>query len=373
MPSSAESNVPLDSTLPKASLSITLLGGTRPPAPTTVGAIAGPSSAGYTVTRSSSVVVRLSVLEPPGRNSVIRPETVTASPAATVGAEDVKTKIASEVAGSASALGSCIQKPLPRTAVTTPGTCDVRCPASGDKCALPWISWIRYVGAAVVNDHEWSCCIWSGGSTVSASATFAARTVTVQLSFSAKSLPGSSVYVAGPPDTVAGCAPLVEHEIENQSPVVETSSLNVMLMPESRATSAAPEAGVVAVTRGASSVTTSQECGAVALLRGAVGAAVKSAAVLLASVQPPLLCRADNLLGRAGRGGGGGGGRGGMPRRCSRASRSPSPARPCPRRQPWRSATGCRPRRGPEAEPRPPPGSLRARGSSGSAGSSPSA
>ena len=108
-----------------------------------MGAIAAPAPAGYTVTKSSSVVVRLSVSAPPGRNSVIRPETVTASPAATVGAEDVKTKIPSEVAGAVSGAGSCIQKPLSRVAVTTPGTNEVRCPASGDRCAVPWIWWMR--------------------------------------------------------------------------------------------------------------------------------------------------------------------------------------------------------------------------------------
>ena len=143
MPSCAGSNSPLDSTLPIASSSITRFGGTRPPSPTTVGSIAAPAPPGYTVTRSSSVVVRLIVLAPPGRNSLTRPETVTAVPAVTVGWDDVNTKMPSDVAGLSSGWGSCIQKPLLRTAVTTPGTKDVRCPASGDRCAAPWMSWIR--------------------------------------------------------------------------------------------------------------------------------------------------------------------------------------------------------------------------------------
>ena len=68
----------------------------------------------------SSVVVRLDPVAPPGRNSWTVPVTSTASPTATVGADDVKTKIPSEVALSESGMGSCIQKPLLLLAVTMP-------------------------------------------------------------------------------------------------------------------------------------------------------------------------------------------------------------------------------------------------------------
>ena len=52
---------------------------------------------------------------------------------------------------------------------------------------------MRRASADVVNENEWSAAIWSGGSFASASATPAARTVTVHVSFSAKSVAGSSV------------------------------------------------------------------------------------------------------------------------------------------------------------------------------------
>jgi hypothetical protein len=70
----------------------------------------------------SSVVVRFPVVAPPGRNSCTVPCTRTESATATAGAELVKTKIPSEVAGSESGLGSCIQKPFVLLAVTIPRT-----------------------------------------------------------------------------------------------------------------------------------------------------------------------------------------------------------------------------------------------------------
>ncbi len=57
MPSLAASKVPLVSTLPVASSSMTLVGATRPPAPTTVGAIAAPGPAGVTVGDTISVTL----------------------------------------------------------------------------------------------------------------------------------------------------------------------------------------------------------------------------------------------------------------------------------------------------------------------------
>ena len=57
----------------------------------------------------NSVVVRLAVDAPPGRNSCTRPLTLTLSPTATLfGADDVKTKMPSDVASLASGLGSCM-------------------------------------------------------------------------------------------------------------------------------------------------------------------------------------------------------------------------------------------------------------------------
>src|ERR671911_2419185 len=98
----------------------------------------------------------------------------------------------------------------------------------------------------------------SGGSFSSVSVTPAANTVTVHVSLRPKSLAGSSVYVDGPPVAVAGRAPVAEQEMENQDPAVATSSLNVIVMFESRATSEAFAAGGCELTRGAWSG--SQKC-----------------------------------------------------------------------------------------------------------------
>ena len=100
-------------------------GGTRPPLPITTGAGSGlPVESTEIVGEVSSVVVRLPVVAPPGRNSWARPVVLTWLPtvAAADGTELVKTKMPSEVASSASGFGSCIQKPFDVRAVTIPST-----------------------------------------------------------------------------------------------------------------------------------------------------------------------------------------------------------------------------------------------------------
>src|SRR6266508_928967 len=47
------------------------------------------------------------------------------------------------VDGAASGVGSCIQKPVVVLAVTMPGTALTVVPRFGDRCAAPWMSWIR--------------------------------------------------------------------------------------------------------------------------------------------------------------------------------------------------------------------------------------
>ena len=102
------------------------------------------------VGRSISVVVRLGKalllggqLLQPGRNSVTGPLTSTSSPTATAGALLVNTKMASDVASSASGAGSCMLKPLLRTKVTMPGRALTAVPATGERCARPCTSWMR--------------------------------------------------------------------------------------------------------------------------------------------------------------------------------------------------------------------------------------
>jgi hypothetical protein len=134
-----------------------VVGGTRPPVPITVAAGSEfPVERTDTDGEDSSVVDRLPVDAPPGRNSDTRALTLTESPTLTVGAVEVKTKMPSEVASSASGFGSCIQKPFVVFAVTIPGTLDTSCPDFGEMWAAPWISWMKVgvAGAAVVNVHE---------------------------------------------------------------------------------------------------------------------------------------------------------------------------------------------------------------------------
>src|SRR5215207_11239978 len=97
----------------------------------------------------------------------------------------------------------------------------------------------------------------SGGSPASWSVTCAATTVTVQRSPPAKSTPGLSVKVVGPPVTTAVCAPLVAQETVNQLPATFTGSLKVMLMSALVVAPVAPFAGVVDETAGG--VSTVQE------------------------------------------------------------------------------------------------------------------
>ncbi len=76
----------------------------------------------------------------------------------------------------------------------------------------------------------------------------------MHVSACAKSVPGSSVYVAGPPLKANVCAPLTSHVIENAAALVVTGSLNVIETFAFCGTSIAFEFGSVSVTVGAVSV-----------------------------------------------------------------------------------------------------------------------
>src|SRR5215471_14586098 len=115
-----------------------------------------------------------------------------------------------------------------------PGTPETLWPRSGERWAAPWMSWMRALGAAVVNDHE---------SFAAMPVTWAASTVTVHDSPVAKSAAGSIVYVVGPPLAVAAWAPLVAHEIVNQSPLTVAGWLNVTVTFAATGASTAPAAG----------------------------------------------------------------------------------------------------------------------------------
>ena len=96
-----------------------------------------------------------------------------------------------------------------------------------------------------------SAAIVSGGSSASVSLTPWSSTVTVQVSPTAKSVTGSSVYAASAPESANAWAPLVAHEIENDAADTVTGSLNVMPTFAVVATAVAPAAGVVLATDGA--------------------------------------------------------------------------------------------------------------------------
>ncbi len=82
--------------------------------------------------------MRLALAEPPGRNSLTRPLTVTACPTETAPPTPVpKTRIASEVTFDPSPVASCSVKLFGRTAVTTPGNETIR-PLSGEMWEAPW-------------------------------------------------------------------------------------------------------------------------------------------------------------------------------------------------------------------------------------------
>src|SRR5690349_608704 len=153
------------------------------------------------------------------------------------------------------------------------------------------MSWMRTAVASVVKLHESSAAM---------PATWAACTVTVQDSPGPKSAAGSSVNVVGPPVAVAACAPLVAHEIANQSPVTVVAWLNVIVRLESTGTSAAPAAGAreaIAVGPAPPHV-----CSGEAVLRGLGAAAAKSAPLPSVSWQPPSRRTAAVVFERAGAG-----------------------------------------------------------------------
>ena len=179
MPSCQGSKTGFSSTSPCESLSMNRSGGRRPPLPSRVGATV-PVPAGVTTALESSVVVRLSG-SLPGRNSSTRPSTTTGVPIA--GRPPRKTKMPSDVRRSWSGRASCIQKPLLPTAVTTPGTAATVLPSYGERCRLPWMSWIRRPSRPATKKLAVaSAAIASGGSSASTSLTDAPRTVSVQRS-----------------------------------------------------------------------------------------------------------------------------------------------------------------------------------------------
>src|SRR6185369_4444972 len=111
----------------------------------------------------------------------------------------------------------------------------------------------------------------SGGSSESWSVTWAAKTVTVQVSAAAKSTLGLIVKAEGPPVTTVSATlrvPLVVQTIWNQLPVTLTGSLKVMSMFIFVFWLAAPLVGLVVETFGAASVVVKLKTKSVVMLSG---------------------------------------------------------------------------------------------------------
>src|SRR5215207_4607600 len=111
-------------------------------------------------------------------------------------------------------------------------------------------------GVSIVKAKTKLAAILSGGSLVSWSVTWAAKTVTVQVSPFVKSVFGLIVKMLGPPVTTVSATlrvPLLPQTIWNQLPVTLTGSLKVTLRLVFVARLVAPLVGVVAVTVGAAS------------------------------------------------------------------------------------------------------------------------
>ena len=115
-------------------------------------------------------------------------------------------------------------------------------------------------------------------------------TVTVHDSALAKSVAGSSVKVVGPAPNVAVCPPVLVQLIVNQLPLTFTGSVKVIVMFASTEMPLAPFEGFVDATAGA--VSLGHALSGAAEFRGDGAAAVKSAALLSVSVQPPFRRRA---------------------------------------------------------------------------------
>src|SRR4051812_10943175 len=94
----------------------------------------------------------------------------------------------------------------------------------------------------------------SGGSNVSTSMIWLAKTVTVQVVPEGRSATGSRVkLLAGDALSVNACGEPVGHWIEKELVVALTGSVKLMVMLELVATLVAPFAGVVVVTAGPAS------------------------------------------------------------------------------------------------------------------------
>src|SRR5438477_13209453 len=149
-------------------------------------------------------------------------------------------------------------------------------------------------GASVVKLNAKFPSMLFGGSTVSSSVTWAARTVTVQLSENAKSTVGSSVNVVGPPVWAAACDPLVAQPIVYQGLETSTGSLNVIAMSVLKATPVAPASGAVAVTAGA--LLPVQKWTGDVMLGGGGGSGLKLVELLLLAVVAAVFWKESLML-----------------------------------------------------------------------------
>src|SRR5262249_7432119 len=235
----------------------------------------------------SSVVVRFPVAVPPGRNSCTRALTCTASPAVTVGA-GVKTKIPSEGASLASGLALCIPKPFVDLAVTTPPV-HTTWPLNGEMCVAPWMSWIASNGPStekgIEADVDRDCAsktvhesVFEPG--VVPAAIVAANENVLSPAAASPFVPSSKNVCEEPPPIAVRAQGTPRLVLGGLVPGVTATVSSVEPPAGADAGPAAPTpVGGVEL----------QSWSAEAVLRGLGAPAVKSAPLLLVSVQPELL------------------------------------------------------------------------------------
>ena len=113
---------------------MTLVGSRRPPRPSRTGRGSGATPS----TRTTGVPMRVTLSSPTAAGSCTIPVTDTRSPTFAGTGRPVATNRPSAVASSPSGSNDCMWNPVLVTAVTTPLVSTSR-PASGERCAAPWI------------------------------------------------------------------------------------------------------------------------------------------------------------------------------------------------------------------------------------------
>src|SRR5437868_6917787 len=220
-----------------------------------------------------------------GMKSCTRPRTVTRLPTAAVaeGVLLVKTKIPSEVLGSASASesGNWMKKPFVLRAVTTPSTCTTVF-AKGEKMPAPWTSWMASLGTAAVTVKVMEAVALR----LCASLVVTGIVFVPVLMFDATVAVKEKVPLPLSPNVWLVVPPIDERSPVTAMPLLlgcppgETVTVRVVLSPAETPEGAADAAAMLSGVGAAQSLIGEEE------FRGLGAAATKSAELLSVSTQP---------------------------------------------------------------------------------------